>query len=237
MKKLIALTVTLVFSQPVLAANINTLQNLAQGEFRGFSEDLGSALSYKGVVPAEPLGITGFDLGLEVTQTSLAKSKGLWSKVGTRNIDNLYVPKLHVTKGLPLNIDVGGFFSAIPSTGIKLYGGELRWAILPGSTTLPAIALRGSLTKLSGVNQLSFDTRGVDVSISKGFAMFTPFAGVGQVWTRSNPDASTTLSKETFSKNKYFVGANLNLGISNLAAEYDKTGSADSVSVKLGLRF
>lgn len=236
MKKLLVLACTLGIAQPAMAGSINTLQNLAQGEFRNFSEDLGSALSYKGVTPAASLGVTGFDVGLEVTQTSLAKSASLWNKVGTGNLSNLYVPKLHIAKGLPLDFDIAGFISTVPTTGITLYGGELRYGILPGSMTMPAIGIRGSFTKLSGVTQLALDTKGLDVSISKGFAMFTPYAGVGQVWVNSTPNAGG-LTKESFTQGKMFVGGNLNLGLTNLAAEYDKTGAAKSLSLKLGFRF
>ena len=173
MKKLLVLTATLALAQPALAGNIN-IGNLSgvQADFRSVSEDLGSALSYKGLVPAESMGVIGFDLGLEVTQTDLAKSAALWNTLTGSDISKLYVPKLHVTKGLPLDIDIGAFFSAVPSTDIKLYGGELRWAFLPGSTTMPAVAVRGSLTKLTGVNQLALGTKGVDLSISKGFAIY-----------------------------------------------------------------
>lgn len=237
MKKLLVLTATLVFTQPALAGNVDITKLANQTQFRNVSEDLGSALSYKGLVPAESMGVTGFDLGLEVTQTDLAKSAALWNTMTGSDLSKLYVPKLHITKGLPLNIDIGAFYSAVPSTDIKLFGGELRWAFLPGSTAMPAVAVRGSITKLSGVNQLSFDTKGLDVSISKGFAMLTPYAGVGQVWSNSTPEASTGLSAESFSQGKLFLGANLNLGLTNLAAEYDKTGEGKSVSVKLGFRF
>ncbi len=237
MKKLLVLACTLGIAQPAMAGSISTLQNLGQSEFRNFSEDLGSALSYKAIAPAEGLDVTGFDLGVSVSQTSLTKSASLWNKVGVSNISNIYVPKLHATKGLPLDIDIGAFVSTIPTTGINLFGGELKWAFLPGSTVMPAVAVRGSLTKLTGVSQLSLDTKGLDVSVSKGFAMFTPYAGIGKVWTNSTPDAATHLTKESFSQNKLFLGGNLNLGLTNLAAEYDKTGSAKTISVKLGFRF
>ncbi len=238
MKKLLVLTCALGIAQPALAGNIN-LSNLTGGQaaFRNVSEDLGSALSYKGVVPAESLGVTGFDFGLEVTQTNLAKSATLWKNLSGNDISNLYVPKLHVTKGLPLNIDIGAFYSAVPTTDIKLYGGELRWAFIEGGVAMPAVAVRGALTKLSGVNQLALDTKSVDVSISKGFAMFTPYAGVGQVWTNSTPDAATGFTAESFTQSKVFAGANLNFGLTNLAVEFDKTGSAQSTSLKLGFRF
>jgi hypothetical protein len=157
---------------------------------------------------------------------------------GSSTVSKLYVPKLHIAKGLPFGIDVAAFYSKIPSSNISLYGGELRYAILEGGIAQPAIGIRGSYTKLSGVNQLALDTKGLDISISKGFAMFTPYAGVGQVWVSSTANvAPLTLSAEKFTQGKVFVGANLNLGFSNLAAEVDKTGGIQSVSMKLGFRF
>lgn len=234
MKKLLVLTCALGFAQPALAGNINIGNLGTQTDFRNVSEDLGSALSYKGVVPAESMGITGFDIGVEVTQTDLAKSASLWNTLTGSNFSKLYVPKLHVTKGLPLNIDIGAFYSAVPTTDIRLMGGELRWAFIEGGTATPAVAVRGALTKLSGVNQLSLDTKSLDVSISKGFAMLTPYAGVGQVWTNSS---SNLFASESFTQSKLFAGANLNLGMTNLALEFDKTGSAKSTSFKLGFRF
>ena len=135
-----------------------------------------------------------------------------------------------------MNIDVGAFYSSVPSTNIKLYGGELRYAVLEGGVASPAVAIRGSISKLSGVDQLSFSSKGLDVSISKGFAMFTPYAGVGSVWVDSTPNG-VGLDKESFRQSKVFAGGNLNFGLMNFALEYDKTGSAPSYSAKLGFRF
>lgn len=238
MKKSISLLCVLgCFAQPVWAANISTLGSLNQSEFKLFSEDLGSALSYKAVTPPAPLGITGFDIGLEVTSTKMQNSS-LWTTAtnGGSALNSMIVPKLHVFKGLPLNIDVGAFYSAVPSTNIKFYGGELRYAILEGSVALPAVGIRGALTKLTGVSQLALTTKSVDVSVSKGFAIFTPYAGIGRVWVDSTPDAAG-LVKETFQQGKVFVGGNVNFGVMNFAVEYDKTGSAPSYSAKLGFRF
>lgn len=238
MKKLLVLLCTLGIAQPVMAANITTLGSLVQPEFRTLSEDLGAALSYKPITPAAPLGTTGFDMGIEVTQTDMSRSSQIWSKAtgGGSTISKLYIPKLHIAKGLPFGIDIAAFYSKVPSTNISLYGGELRYAILDGGLAQPAVAIRGSFTKLSGVNQLSLDTKGLDVSISKGFAMFTPYAGIGQVWVNSTPNVAGLVA-ESFTQGKVFAGANLNLGFSNLAAEFDKTGGIQSISMKLGFRF
>jgi len=147
------------------------------------------------------------------------------------------VPKLHAYVGLPLNFDVGAFYSEVPNTNIKLWGAELRYAILPGGPATPAVGLRADYTQLQGVNQLTFDTTGVDISISKGFGFVTPYAGIGEVWANSTPNGIPTLTKENLSMAKYFVGVNVNLAIVNIAVEGDKTGDATSYGVKLGLRF
>ena len=241
MKKLLPLFISLAcISQNGLAANdISTLFLLNQNEFRILSEDMGSALSYKPVTPAEPLGVTGIDLGLVVTSTDVKRSAQSWSKATNNGepINTLYIPKLHISKGLPFNLDIGAFYSSIPSTNIKLYGAELRYAILEGGISMPAVAIRGSYTKLNGVSQLAFNTRGLDVSISKGFALFTPYAGVGRVYVDSTPDASTGRSAEKFNQSKVFGGINVNFGLTNFALEADKTGEAKSYSAKLGFRF
>ncbi len=242
MKKLLALLCTLGVAQPAMAASITALGSLTQPEFRTLSEDLGSALSYKPLTPAAPLGTTGFDMGIEVTQTDMSKSSQLWSKItnGGSSISNLYVPKLSIDKGLPLGIDIAAFYSKIPTTNISLYGGELRYAILPGGIAQPAVSIRGSYTKLGGVDQLSLDTKGLDISISKGFASFTPYAGIGEVWVNSSanvPGVGGVALSQSFTQGKVFAGANLNLGFTNLAAEVDKTGGTRSISMKLGFRF
>ncbi len=239
MKKLLPLFCALAcFAQPALAANITTLEALTQPEFKNLSENLSSALSYKPVTPAEPLGVTGFDVGLVVTGTDMTRSSAAWSKAtgGGSAISTLPIPKLHVAKGLPFNLDVAAFIAEVPTTNITLVGGELRYAILEGGITMPAVAVRGALTKLSGVNQLSLDTKSLDISISKGFSMFTPYAGVGQVWVNSTPNV-TGLTAESFTQGKLFVGGNLNFGLINFALEADKTGAAKSYSAKLGVRF
>jgi hypothetical protein len=223
---------------PAVAADINNIQALLQAEFRLLSEDLGAALSYKPLTPTEPLGITGFDLGIAATSTKL-QNPGVFTTAGA-DLSSIIVPSVRLHKGLPFNIDVGVMYSAVPSTNIRLVGAELRYAFVSGGTVMPAIGIRGSYTKLSGVDELEFSTRGVDLSISKGFLIFTPYAGVGKVWADSNPvgtAAAAGLSKESFSVNKTFVGLNVNFGLMNLAFEADKTGDASSYGAKLGFRF
>ncbi len=225
-------------SLPVVAGDINNIKALSQPNFRLLSEDLGAALSYKPLTPTAPLGITGFDLGIAATSTKLQNSS-VFTTAGGGDHSSVIVPSLRLNKGLPFGIDVGVMYSSVPSTNIQLVGGELRYAIVSGGAATPAIGIRGSYTKLTGVDQLDFDTKGLDLSISKGFLMFTPYGGIGKVWVTSTPHniPTSTPSKESFSLNKVYVGLNMNFGLTNLAFEADKTGDASSFGAKLGFRF
>ena len=236
LKRSLVVVSLLAVSLPVVAADINQIQALTQDDFHKLTQDLGAALSYKPLTPTAPLGITGFDMGLAVTATSI-KNSDVLQKAGAGDHSTLAVPSLRLNKGLPLDVDVGVMVGAVPGTNVRLYGGELRYAIVSGGAALPAIGVRGSYTKLTGVDQLDFDTKGLDLSISKGFLMFTPYGGIGKVWASSTPNGIPALSKESLSLNKVFVGANLNFGLTNLAFEGDRTGKATSYGVKLGFRF
>lgn len=220
---------------PAHAGNLN-VGGLTQPDFRLLSEDLGAALSYKPLSPAEPLGITGFDMGIELSDTRLENPQ-VYQMATSSSSDSIPIVRAEIQKGLPFGIDLGVSYSAIPTTDIKLIGAEVRYAIVKGGVATPAIAVRASYTALQGVSSLDFDTKGIDISISKGFAFFTPYAGVGNVWVTSTPNNVPALVREEFTESKYFVGANMNLAFINIALEGDKTGDATTYSLKLGWRF
>lgn len=216
---------------------INRLNQIGQAEFRLLSEDLGAGLSYHAQTPTEPLGVIGFDVGFGVTAAKL-KNTAVLQQASSDTVDStLPVPTLRVHKGLPLGFDVGVIYASIPDSNIRYYGGELRYAILQGGIATPAVGLRGSLTRLSGVDQLGIDTRGLDLSISKGFGFITPYAGIGRVWVESEPKGVANLRSEDFSLNKLFAGVGMKFLAFNVNLEADKTGDVSSYSLKLGTRF
>jgi hypothetical protein len=236
-KTLLGVSVLMLASPLAQAADIDSLGSLSQSQFKAFSKDMGAVVGYKAIAPAEPLGITGFDIGVEVSTTTLDNASAFDAACSGCGDKELTVPKVHLHKGLPASIDVGLVFARVPSSNIKLTGAELRYAFLDGSAATPALALRATYSRLDGVDQLSMDTRGVELTISKGLAMFTPYAGIGQNWVNSSPASNTGLKDENFTQQKYYVGLNVNLGLTNLAVEGDRTGDSDTVSAKLGFRF
>jgi len=221
---------------PLRAQNIDRLQNLAQSEFRLLSEDLGGALSYHPQLPTEPLGVTGFDAGLAVTMARIRNLDVLKRASSDSVPSTVPIPMLRADKGLPLGFDVGALYSKVPGTDISFWGVQARYAILKGGVAQPAVGVRASYTKLNGVDELDLHTKGLDISASKGFAMFTPYIGVGRVWVNSDPHVSN-LSNEDFGLNKVFIGAGFKLFLLNLNAEVDRTGPSTAYSLKAGIRF
>ncbi|MFZ3072664.1 MAG: DUF6588 family protein [Thermodesulfobacteriota bacterium] len=208
-----------------------------QQNFKDLSKEIGFGLSYFPMAPAEPLGILGFDIGVEVTALDINEDKPYWKQMGDFP-GMLPIPRLHLQKGLPFGIDVGAIYSSIPSTNISLWGGEVKWAFLKGSIATPAVALRGTYTKLNGVNNLDLNTMGYDISISKGFTILTPYAGVGQVKIDSDPKniPLNPLTKESITETKYFAGLRVSLGLINMVAEAD-FAEVPAYSLKLGVGF
>jgi len=94
---------SLVFANIAIAGDINLGNLVSQAEFKNISKDLTGALNYKAVQPAEAMGITSFDLGIELGVTEM-KSQA-W-ETATGNSQNwLPVPKLHISKGLPFDFN------------------------------------------------------------------------------------------------------------------------------------
>lgn len=235
-RKLIALACF--FSATAQAASFNSLDALSQAQFKSFAENVSAATQYKAIAPAEPLGVIGLDVGVSVSYTPIDDLEDVFDLASSGDFDTpaLILPRVSVQKGLPFGIDVGASVSGAPGTDIKVLGAEVRYALLEGGVASPAVALRGSYSMLQGVDELDMNTMGVDLSISKGFVMLTPYAGAGAIRTTATPNDSVTLEEEVIEETRLFAGVNLNLGM-NFVLEADKTGDHTSFSVKAGFRF
>ncbi|MBE0503457.1 MAG: hypothetical protein IBX46_04935 [Desulfuromonadales bacterium] len=172
------------FATPALAGKYDLdLTNLTRSNFNELVKEAGMVIAYRGIAPAEPGGLTGFDIGAEASFIKI--DNDLWAEVLDSNDVPSYlpVPRVHVRKGLPFGIDLGASYSMVPSSNIKVIGGEIQYAMMDGSMALPALALRGHYSTLRGVDDLDLETYGADVVASKGFLFLTPYIGAGVMRT------------------------------------------------------
>ncbi|MCE2713849.1 MAG: hypothetical protein LW820_01010 [Acidibacter sp.] len=220
------------------ADDIDAIDRLSPSQFESFADDLVAALSYKSSSSAEPLGVLGFDLGLGVSLVRLENAES-WGVATGSTTEYLPIPKVSLSKGLPFDVDLGAFVAAVPGSNILVYGGQVQYALMAGNPVLPAVAVRGGITRLSGVEQLALETRSVELVVSKGLFAFTPYAGIGRVWGDVTPNSTAAATLQTLSPtlDRIFAGLQFGLVIGSLSIEVDKTGDALGASTKLGLRF
>lgn len=234
-----------------VGADIEFVRGLSQSAFRSFAREAGVTVAFKNTAPAAPLGITGFDVGVEVTAIDIGESAEYWKAATGDDAPSYFlVPKLRARKGLPFGIDVGAMYSAVPSSNIQLVGAELSKALLDGGLALPAIGLRATYTRLMGVEHLDLQTAGLDASISKGFLFITPYAGAGVLWIDANAkgpiltdplfiaaNGGKAIEREKLWQSRFFGGVKLSplplLGITG-EVEY---ADVLAYSVKLALSF
>lgn len=208
-------------------SKIDHIDSLSQNLFKDLTSNLGAAIGYKALTAGDPLETLGFEASSTYSNTDIETDAPVSFSLPRVSLQN---------RGLPSGIDIGGFYSSTPAGNISLIGGEVSYALLQATPSNPAVSIRGNFTRLSGVEDFDLMTRGLELSISKGFDTFTPYAGLGTVWINGETSVDG-LNSENLTKNKYFLGFNVNLGLMTFSAETEQTGDSATASAKFGLRF
>lgn len=243
MKKFIVVFLVL-WALPAAASDVSFNRTYTQQNFRDFSEEIGSVLLYRSIGPAVSLGITGFNLGVEMMGSDINENKDYWKKAVSDGNPPSYLVNSRISfiKGLPLDFDVGVVLGKILDPDIPYFGAEARYAIVKDRALIPGVTIRGSYSQTFNVDQLDMKTYGLDLSVSKGFGVgikLIPYAGLGVSWVSSKAGHLTSglsLDKEEFSKTHGFLGARLEMGILAITAEVDY-GVIPSYNLQLGLAF
>jgi len=210
-----------------------------QQGFHNLMRDYSYALAPKLLAPAETLGYSGFYIGLEGSLTPLDNSAG-YLKEGTvvqgSSDAVLFVPALHIRKGLPWSFEIGGSINYMANTELVGIGGDLKWSLFEGFREgvfggLPDVAVRTSVVRLLGSPDVDVTVIGLDGSISwavalGGMVVLTPYAGYQHLWSlvfaesvivgqsqqklpaanTPQDEASYQFDKETLTRHRPFVG-------------------------------
>ncbi|WP_373018530.1 hypothetical protein [Thiomicrorhabdus sp.] len=219
--------------------NIKTLNFASQNDFEQFAESVTNVFGHKTMFPAEYMGVTGFDVGASL---NFVETGYKLSNQTERNKDLLPMYSLHALKGLPGGFDIGFNYNILSDSSASSWSAEVRYAILEGGTTQPAVSVSGNYAQASGIDALNFNSYGVDFGISKGFANLTPYAGIGWVLSSVDPEvansnSSVNLKTENLSLMKLSAGLNVNLLFMDVMLGYNQIGDYGTYSIKAGYRF
>jgi len=220
----------------VRADVLNSVELLNQSQFNELAESLGAATHYKSIAPPETLGIIGFDIGVEVSSTDISGDLFDLASDGSFAGSELVIPRLHVHKGLPFGIDLGASMGAVQDSDGRVFGAEVRFAIVEGGAVTPALGLRVSHSQMHGLDDLDFNSTGIELAVSKGFLFVTPYAGVGFLRSSAQPNDIASLASKSVDQQKLVVGVTINFGFA-LTLEVDRTDDYRTYSAKAGIRF
>lgn len=218
------------------ADSLGAIGSLDQDRFTELTENLGAATHYKGVTPAEALGIIGFDVGLVLSSTDIDSDLFDEASEGSFDGSGFNLARIQLHKGLPFGLDIGASIAKGIDNDATVLGAELRYSLLDGGVASPAVGVRASYSQMEGIDDLDVNNAALELTVSKGFLMLTPYAGIGVVRTTADPAAQTGLSEETADLEKLYVGLTINLGLA-VTLEADQTGDISTYTAKAGIRF
>ncbi|MBP7654808.1 hypothetical protein KA977_15420 [Candidatus Dependentiae bacterium] len=191
-----------------------------QDEFSGFIKEFGAMTTYHPDLPAESLGLFGWDLNANFKVVNIDENKGYWKNavnIGGINIPSKYIiiPQLSVTKGFFGNTELSVCYLPIPGSDISAVSGAVKWSFIEGSSVSPAISVRAAYTTLAKTTNFKMDDFNCSISVSKGFAVLTPYVFAGLNHTRISeievPNVYIPDKNETMFN--YGAGMKINIGV------------------------
>ena len=173
-----------------------------QWAFRQLVSQLGMVFAPKLLAPPRTLGWSGFYLGVEGSLTGIADEERYWTLATEGETSDpetfqgnpgpvMFVPTLHFRKGFPFGVELGTALSWMSGSEMLGLGLDVRVAPFEGFIKnigiLPDLAVRGSVTRVTGAREIDLTVVGFDISIGKRFGAFgqialAPYAGWQHLW-------------------------------------------------------
>ncbi|RYZ35826.1 MAG: hypothetical protein EOO71_34015 [Myxococcaceae bacterium] len=153
----------------------------ASGDFRAFARTFGAVINSANLMPPRTTGHSGYAFNAELSVVSLPDDVFLPTE--REQPGSVLVPSVHVRKGLPFSLELGGRVGWVEKSSMVTATGELKWAVNEGFTYLPDVGLRLHVTKLFGAHDLDLTTTGLDIGVGKQFPLggmitLTPYGGL-----------------------------------------------------------
>ncbi len=153
----------------------------ANSDFQAFARAMSAVVTSANLTPPETLGHAGFNVNAELSVVSLPSSIRI--PMEQTQPGSVLVPSLHIRKGLPFSVEFGGRVGWVERSRMLATTGEVKWAVNEGFTYLPDIGVRGHITRLMGVKDLSLTAAGLDAGVGKQFPLggmvtLTPYGGL-----------------------------------------------------------
>lgn len=149
---------------------------------RKFFDYLAQLNHYSPMEAAGSHGSYGTKLGIGVVNSSWDETSAYHKEllnVESEGQTSTNMAKLFVVKGTSWPMDFGLTLGNVPDTSVSQFGAHMHWAIIQG-LGIPSVAVRANYSRILGMTDTSFESRGLDGVISYGLLrFFTFYAGAG----------------------------------------------------------
>ena len=232
----------------------NQFKNRLEREVVHFTRVAGWTSQFRALSPSAPLGIWGFDGGLELTSipNTAFKFSGYALDMPP------FFPRIALAKGITKFLDLEASLLApkllvaqdqLPDEmkSLLIYGGALKYTFLNEAQFFFSLAGRASFTRLA-LDFFKSDIYGADMSISRALAVpltipltVTPYAGVGYISTTGEFDDDfipfISGKKRTAENYRMFSGLSIKAFVVDVTGQVDVTGDSNlnTYSLKISL--
>jgi hypothetical protein len=181
--------------------------------FDNLVSEYGFAIAPNAFHPARTTGFGGFAFTIEANYTKInsgatdSSHVNYWQE-GTQGPPNpntkqlsiknatpdslIQLYSLKARKGFPFGFEITGDVGYIPNTTLWVAGADVRWSLLEGFRTgflgyIPDVSAGGGVRTMTGTSQFDLTTVGIDVQVSKPFALadsaiLTPYVGYQRLY-------------------------------------------------------
>lgn len=151
------------------------------------------------------MGIHGFEMSLQNSVSFIDATRYSDGSPSPWNLafsdeqapENLWIPSIHIKKGLPLSLEIGARTGMIQGDTGSIFGTYLRFSPVEGYHKAPELSMQVGYTGYIGNSELGVGTMDASVSIGKSIpfgpltgvnsSVFRPFVGGGMYWLRADP--------------------------------------------------
>jgi len=213
--------------------------SLTQDQFKSLTKEMGLMVTPTPNSPAEPLKTFGFDVALETSVIDIKQDEGHWKNAWDNGDPDgmTMVNRVHIQKGFPFGLDLGVSVSKGTNIPFTALTGEVKYALLKGTVATPALSVKGSYTRVFGLDDISLQTLSAGVYVSKGFLMLTPYAGAETVFTMASDDSGNDLDDENTNSVRGLAGLQVSPFPFLVINAEVAVGTVTQYGLKAGVRF
>ena len=187
---------------------------------------------------AAPLGLIGFEVWVDATYDEELDDEPFAAGAIDGDLSGgfLSVGRVGVRKGLPGGFDLGVSYGRALGGDVKLVSGEVQYALLKGGTVSPAVGVRVTGTQTVDAGAYDLEQWGVELLVSKGFVVLTPYIGAGLVRSEGELRGGPERLSDTETRGVLFGGVTLNLLLPKITVELEKADEIQA-AVRVGFGF